>query len=49
MSTRVEKLEKDGLIYTSVLGEGDDLFLPISRGWESKLFLTKDKADDEER
>jgi hypothetical protein len=44
----VEKLEKDGLIYTRVLGEGDDPSLPIGRGWQS-TFLTKDKAVAEER
>jgi len=47
MSTRVEKLDKDGLIYTCVLGEGDDLSSPISRGCQS-TFLTKDKAVVEE-
>ncbi|KAL6838760.1 hypothetical protein ACP4OV_031474 [Aristida adscensionis] len=44
----VEKLEKDGLIYTRVLGEGDDPSSPIGRGWQS-TFLTKDKAIAEER
>lgn len=44
----VEKLEKDGLIYTRVLGEGDDPSSPIGRGWHS-TFLTKDKAVAEER
>jgi len=44
----VEKLEKDGLIYTRVLGEGDDPSSPIGRGWQS-TFLTKDKAVAEER
>ncbi|RLN24312.1 clavaminate synthase-like protein [Panicum miliaceum] len=44
----VEKLEKHGLIYTRVLGEGDDPSSPIGRGWQS-TFLTKDKAVAEER
>ncbi|CAO2161387.1 unnamed protein product [Urochloa humidicola] len=44
----VEKLEKDGLIYTRVLGEGDDPSSPIGRGWQS-TFLTKDKDVAEER
>ncbi|KAJ1282212.1 hypothetical protein BS78_03G034100 [Paspalum vaginatum] len=44
----VAKLEKDGLIYTRVLGEGDDPSSPIGRGWQS-TFLTKDKAVAEER
>ena len=44
----VEKLEKDGLIYTRVLGEGDDPSSPIGRGWHS-TFLTKDKSIAEER
>ena len=44
----VEKLEKDGLIYTRVLGEGDDPSSPIGRGWQS-TFLTKDKAVAVER
>jgi hypothetical protein len=29
----VEKLEEHGLIYTRVLGEGDDPSSPIGRGW----------------
>ncbi|KAI4965069.1 hypothetical protein ZWY2020_057561 [Hordeum vulgare] len=44
----VEKLEKHGLIYTRVLGEGDDPSSPIGRGWQS-TFLTKDKSVAEER
>lgn len=44
----VEKLEKYELIYTKVLGEGDDPSSPIGRGWRS-TFLTKDKASAEER
>lgn len=44
----VEKLEKEGLVYTRVLGEGDDPSSPIGRGWQS-TFLTKDKAVAEER
>ncbi|CAL4965761.1 unnamed protein product [Urochloa decumbens] len=44
----VEKLENDGLIYTRVLGEGDDPSSPIGRGWQS-TFLTKDKDVAEER
>ncbi|KAF7028253.1 hypothetical protein CFC21_040207 [Triticum aestivum] len=44
----VEKLEKHGLIYTRVLGEGDDPSSPIGRGWQS-TFLTKDKFVAEER
>jgi hypothetical protein len=44
----VEKLEKHGLIYTRVLGEGDDPSSPIGRGWHS-TFLTQDKTIAEER
>ncbi|XP_037404480.1 clavaminate synthase-like protein At3g21360 [Triticum dicoccoides] len=44
----VEKLEKHGLIYTRVLGEGDDPSSPIGRGWQS-TFLTEDKSVAEER
>lgn len=44
----VEKLEKYGLIYARVLGEGDDPSSPIGRGWQS-TFLTKDKSIAEER
>ncbi|KAH6820811.1 2-oxoglutarate and oxygenase superfamily protein [Perilla frutescens var. hirtella] len=44
----VEKLEKEGLIYTRVLGEEDDPSSPIGRGWKS-TFLTADKAVAEER
>nr|XP_043614266.1 clavaminate synthase-like protein At3g21360 [Erigeron canadensis] len=44
----VDKLEKDGLIYTRVLGEDDDPSSPIGRGWVS-TFMTKDKAVAEER
>lgn len=44
----VEKLEKCGLIYTRVLGEGDDSSSPIGRGWQS-VFGTSDKVIAEER
>lgn len=44
----VEKLEKHGLIYTRILGQGDDPSSPIGRGWQS-TFLTKDKSIAEER
>ncbi|CAD6266189.1 unnamed protein product [Miscanthus lutarioriparius] len=44
----VEKLEKCGLIYTRVLGEGDDSSSPIGRGWQS-VFATSDKVVAEER
>ncbi|KAF9613371.1 hypothetical protein IFM89_007449 [Coptis chinensis] len=44
----VEKLEAHGLIYTRVLGAGDDLSSPIGRGWQS-TFLTKEKNIAEER
>ena len=44
----MEKLEKCGLIYTRVLGEGDDSSSPIGRGWQS-VFATSDKVVDEER
>lgn len=44
----VEKLEELGLIYTRVLGAGDDPSSPIGRGWQS-TFLTKDKNTAEER
>ncbi|KAK4482008.1 hypothetical protein RD792_012924 [Penstemon davidsonii] len=44
----VDKLEKHGLIYTRVLGEGDDPSSPIGRGWKS-TFLTNDKSVAEER
>ncbi|KAF5194652.1 Clavaminate synthase-like protein [Thalictrum thalictroides] len=44
----VEKLETHGLIYTRVLGAGDDPSSPIGRGWQS-TFLTKDKSIAEER
>lgn len=44
----VKKLEKHGLIYTRVLGIGDDPSSPIGRGWQS-TFLTNDKIIAEER
>ncbi|PRQ51098.1 putative TauD/TfdA-like domain-containing protein [Rosa chinensis] len=44
----VEKLEEHGLLYTRVLGEGDDPSSPIGRGWKS-TFLTKDKNIAEQR
>ncbi|OAY84358.1 clavaminate synthase-like protein At3g21360 [Ananas comosus] len=44
----VEKLEQQGLIYTRVLGEGDDPSSPIGCGWQS-TFLTNDKAVAEQR
>ncbi|KAK1266303.1 Clavaminate synthase-like protein [Acorus gramineus] len=44
----VEKLERKGLIYTRILGAGDDPSSPIGRGWQS-TFLTKDKITAEER
>lgn len=44
----VERLEEQGLIYTRVLGEGDDPSSPIGRGWKS-TFLTDDKSIAEER
>jgi len=44
----VEKLEKCGLIYTRILGEGDDPFSPIGRGWQS-VFATSDRVVAEER
>ncbi|KAK1290093.1 Clavaminate synthase-like protein [Acorus calamus] len=44
----VEKLEGKGLIYTRILGAGDDPSSPIGRGWQS-TFLTKDKSTAEER
>ncbi|PKA64484.1 Clavaminate synthase-like protein [Apostasia shenzhenica] len=44
----VKKLEKHGLIYTRILGAGDDPSSPIGRGWQS-TFLTKDRRTAEER
>lgn len=44
----VQKLLKDGLLYTRVLGEGDDPSSPIGRGWQS-TFLTKDRLEAEKR
>lgn len=44
----VQRLEEQGLIYTRVLGEGDDPSSPIGRGWKS-TFLTDDKGIAEER
>ncbi|KAH9605114.1 hypothetical protein KSS87_005738 [Heliosperma pusillum] len=39
----VQQLEEHGLIYTRVLGEGDNPSSPIGRGWKS-TFLTDDKS-----
>ncbi|XP_043719765.1 clavaminate synthase-like protein At3g21360 [Telopea speciosissima] len=44
----VEKLDELGLIYTRILGVGDDPSSPIGRGWQS-TFLTTDKSIAEER
>lgn len=44
----VEKLEKHGLLYTRILGVGDDPSSPIGRGWQS-TFLTTDKEEAEKR
>lgn len=44
----VQQLEEHGLIYTRVLGEGDDPLSPIGRGWKS-TFLANDKSVAEER
>ena len=43
-----EKLEKHGLFYIRIMGEGDDPSSPIGRGWQS-TFLTKDKSEAEKR
>nr|GEW49451.1 clavaminate synthase-like protein At3g21360 [Tanacetum cinerariifolium] len=39
----IDRLEEHGLIYTRVLGEGDDSLSPIGRGWVS-TFMTKYKV-----
>lgn len=44
----VQELEEHGLIYTRILGEGDDPSSPIGRGWKS-TFLTDDKNVAEKR
>ncbi|KAF3790029.1 Clavaminate synthase-like protein [Nymphaea thermarum] len=44
----VSRLEERGLIYTRVLGQGDDPSSPIGRGWQS-TFLTTDRKVAEER
>eukprot|EP00249_Psilotum_nudum_P007883 c20889_g1_i1 orf=364-1359(-) len=44
----VQKLEKDGVIYTRILGVGDDPSSPIGRGWQS-TFFTQDKEEAEKR
>lgn len=44
----VDKIEKHGLLYTRILGEGDDPSSAIGRGWKS-TFLTKDKEEAEKR
>lgn len=44
----VQKLLEHGLLYTRILGEGDDPSSPIGRGWQS-TFLTKDRKEAENR
>ncbi|KAH9714095.1 clavaminate synthase-like protein [Citrus sinensis] len=44
----VQQLEQDGLIYTRIYQEKDDLTSPTGRGWKS-IFLTEDKSLAEER
>ncbi|GAY56399.1 hypothetical protein WN943_022155 [Citrus x changshan-huyou] len=44
----VQQLEQDGLIYTRIYQEKDDLSSPTGRGWKS-IFLTEDKSLAEER
>lgn len=44
----VQKLLEHGLLYTRILGEGDDPSSPIGRGWQS-TFLTKDRTEAEKR
>jgi hypothetical protein len=44
----VEKLQKEGVLYTRVLPEGDDLSSAIGRGWQS-TFLTTDHLEAEKR
>ncbi|GJS90187.1 clavaminate synthase-like protein [Tanacetum coccineum] len=44
----VDRLEEHGLIYTRVLGEGDDPLSPIGRGWVS-TFMTNYKVVARER
>lgn len=44
----VKKLEETGLLYIRILGEDDDPYSPIGRGWHS-TFLTKDKIEAEKR
>lgn len=44
----VQELEEHGLLYTRVLGEGDNPNSPIGRGWKS-TFLTDDKSIAEQR
>ncbi|KAL9247368.1 hypothetical protein vseg_020809 [Gypsophila vaccaria] len=44
----VQQLEEHGLLYTRVLGEGDNPASPIGRGWKS-TFLTDDKSIAESR
>lgn len=44
----VEKLQKEGVLYTRVLPEGDDLSSAIGRGWQS-TFLTTDRLEAEKR
>jgi alpha-ketoglutarate-dependent taurine dioxygenase len=44
----VQKLHQHGLLYTRILGAGDDPSSPIGRGWQS-TFLTKDREEAEKR
>lgn len=44
----VQKVLEHGLLYTRVLGEGDDPSSPIGRGWQS-TFMTKDRTEAEKR
>jgi Taurine catabolism dioxygenase TauD, TfdA family len=44
----VNKLEKEGVVYTRVLPENDDPTSPIGRGWKS-TYLTEDKKVAEEK
>jgi len=42
----VQKLLQNGLLYTRILGQGDDPSSPIGRGWQS-TFMTKDRTEAE--
>lgn len=44
----VQKLLEHGLLYTRILGAGDDPSSPIGRGWQS-TFMTKDRTEAEKR